>query len=817
MDRDASSRQLFETLRARLGSLSEALFDKAPCTRRSASRPATNSFRGSGPDLLILCRGLSAVDTVLRRFEQKWYRLTVEDRLAIWNEWDIRLERLHGDVRDPCGLCFVAPGFGAPAAATSYDCAVCSHKVTSFTEEMERYARRLDDNLEYLAAVSSSPPPVAHPTSEPSPAPEPPATPVPPPVPDDTAKDDRIRELETKCQDYSEILEQTQDVLQAVNAEKTAQEETAKALLEDLATLRKAREESEALSKLLGNDLQEAMNGIEKYAEDLDDLMRWQTAQVAYAQLHRLLHKQLDRIIASTNETTADIEQRRKELDVKSLRLRHKQSVALMRLGRHQEAEVMCAEVWDRRELLRVETSKTVVRALVKDYCDMLVRNGKHDEAEREYRLLLLNELHGTTDREDEKERFIIYTRLGDIKMEQKKYIEAAMQHKDALEKIMQLQPLDVDQAAESVVKCLVAQRMQEEAVVNLDSTIGKYLETIWVSRPENFEKPSVLACGHEHGIRLVQEGKDESAMAVLLAVWERRKALVGHEDHRPGAMETALALVDLSVKTDNLSRLETLFHWITQNPIPDQTEGDRLWYRYRLGCVQAVLAKYAVAGNNLRKALTRQRELFGADDPDTLQYTQLLAEVLRRERRIEEAITLVRDIWETRQRYLNARGGVLQAILRIGHIYGDILAESNDPKTLLAAETILRDVWEMVSTNLSTIQLSLLSLNQLSGLISAGDCYAFVLMKRNKFAAAKDVLAIVLNWKRWPSLNCDPAAVERTAYLLNKANGLEQKEAEAKKVKYQPSNVTYHILRLRYLLDRWYNPGAVTGYITNS
>lgn len=275
MDRDASSRQLFETLRARLGSLSEALFDKAPCTRRSASRPATNSFRGSGPDLLILCRGLSAVDTVLRRFEQKWYRLTVEDRLAIWNEWDIRLERLHGDVRDPCGLCFVAPGFGAPAAATSYDCAVCSHRVTSFTEEMERYARRLDDNLEYLAAVSSSPPPVAHPTSEPSPAPEPPATPVPPPVPDDTAKDDRIRELETKCQDYSEILEQTQDVLQAVNAEKTAQEETAKALLEDLATLRKAREESEALSKLLGNDLQEAMNGIEKYAEDLDDLMRW--------------------------------------------------------------------------------------------------------------------------------------------------------------------------------------------------------------------------------------------------------------------------------------------------------------------------------------------------------------------------------------------------------------------------------------------------------------------------------------------------------------------------------------------------------------
>lgn len=275
MDRDASPRQLFETLRARLGSLSEALFDKAPCTRRSASRPATNSFRGSGPDLLILCRGLGAVDRVLRRFEQSWHRLTVEDRLAIWNEWDIRLERLHGDVRDRCGLCLVAPGFGAPAAATLYDCAVCSNRVASFAEEMERYARRLDDNLEFLAPVSNSPPPVVHPTPEPSPAPEPPATPVTPPIPNDTAKDDKIRELETKCQDYSEILEQTQNVLQAVNAEKTAQEDTVKAMLQDLDTLRKSKEESEALSKLLGDDLQEAMNGIEKYAEDLDDLMRW--------------------------------------------------------------------------------------------------------------------------------------------------------------------------------------------------------------------------------------------------------------------------------------------------------------------------------------------------------------------------------------------------------------------------------------------------------------------------------------------------------------------------------------------------------------
>ncbi|KAL8295723.1 hypothetical protein RB600_001275 [Gaeumannomyces tritici] len=846
-------RQRFEALRASLFGLSEALFDKAPFSRQGS----TGGFRGSGPELVTISRGLGSADLVLRRFEESWHGLRAEDRQILWDEWDALLTKMLSNARQPCMLCHVAPGTDATShPSTGLDCASCGTRVALYAEELESCASRLTETLKNLAPIPTGPaPPV-------SPAPTDVALSF--PAVGSEVADARIAELEAKlleaekkwitaennckaaedkckaaeekcteaqerytaaevrwaetegnckiaeaksavaeakCVEYSETLQQTQNELEAANAEKTSQ-------AEELEHLRKEREDLQASNTVFEGDLKVVMEMVEQFAEDLDVLMRWGSAQLAYAQLDRMLCRELARL-----PDTPETEQQRGDLKVKSMRFRHKQSVALMRLGRPQEAEDMCREVYEEKAVLEAGTSKAVVRSLLKDYCDILVKNGKFDIAEQQYQLVLWTELGpGTTDREDEKERSVIYSRLGDIKMEQKRYVDAARLHKDALEKVMELLPLDVDQAAECAVKCLGSQRMQDDSFAITDNTIGKHLETIWVSRQQGSEKRAVLECGHEHGVRLLNDDKDEDAATALSTVWERRKAL--GESYKSASMETALCLVDVSVKMGNTFRLESLYHWITQNATAEQGEADRLWARYRLGCVQAILRKNAVAENNLRRALRKQQEVFGKDDPDTLQYTQVLAEVLRRSDHGEDAIALVRDAWEAKKRY--PRGSLL-AVLRIGHLYGDILSESNMPKDLATAEAVLREVWEDVHLNLSTMAISASELtpSQLSGLVSAGDCYAFVMLKRSGFAQAKEVLQPVLDWKMW--LKVEAAAIERTKYLIGKSNELELKEAENKKIKYQPTTPPhYHPLRLRHLLDRWFSTGTVSGLISD-
>src|SRR5512142_3294895 len=107
--------------------------------------------------------------------------------------------------------------------------------------------------------------------------------------------------------------------------------------------------------------------------------MRWQTAQLAYAALHRHTLGRRDRL-----ESTQANEQTRTDLELKALGFKHKQVVALMKLGRYAEAEVMAKGVWDRRKEMLPENAKDI-RTISKDYYDILRRNGKHAEAEREY------------------------------------------------------------------------------------------------------------------------------------------------------------------------------------------------------------------------------------------------------------------------------------------------------------------------------------------------------------------------------------------------------------------------------------------------
>ncbi len=304
----------------------------------------------------------------------------------------------------------------------------------------------------------------------------------------------------------------------------------------------------------------------------------------------------------------------------------------------------MAKQVWDERRSLLNQNDKET-RAAMKDYCDILRRNGRHDVAEREYMYMYYALPSDNVDTDETEWKLDTMTRIGEVMAEQGKYSYAALWHKRVLELRLLQTPLEVDKAAAAAAQCLSCQKQQELGYTVTDSTIVHGLEVIWSGRRPGHENENVLICGHELGDRLMTLARDDEAAPILMAVWEKRKAAGEH----PEAIAAALSLVDLSVKTENVARLETLYHWIYMNPAAGQSENDRLWYRYRLGCVQAVLEKPAVAEDTLRKALARQTELFGVDDPDTLQYTQVLAEVVRRQGRTEEAKNLAKSIWDRR------------------------------------------------------------------------------------------------------------------------------------------------------------------------
>jgi len=521
--------------------------------------------------------------------------------------------------------------------------------------------------------------------------------------------------------------------------------------------------------------------------------MRWQTAQAAYAALHLHTLSKLNRLeaVATAGEKTA--------LELKALGFKHKQVAALMKLGRCAEAESMAKGVWDRRSELLPENAKEI-RTISTDYCDILRRNGKHAEAERQYGLMWYTAMSRVLDPEEEEWKLETASRIGDVLGQQGRYSEAALWHRRVLEQRLGRSSLDIEKAAAAAAQCISCQRRQDHGHgVITDSALFDDLRRIWNERVPDSENADVLLCGHEVGLRLQTLAKDEEAAAILTLVWEKRRALGSRG--LADCMDTALALADLSVKTENLSRLESLYHWITTNPIPSQDEGEQLWYRYRLACVQAALEKGVVAESNLRRVSERRKQLFGADDADTLQFTQVLAEVLQRQGKVNEAKDLAKTAWDARDRHPRS---VLQAVLRTGHLYGDIIMESNSPDELARAEGVLREVWELATANISGNM-------TLSSLVSAGDCYGICLMKRRKFSKAKPVLAQAAEWKRW--LSFPQADIDRSTHLHNRS---VERAAKKHPSVYRPHRFC-HPLRLRDYLDRWYSSTAAVQRITDS
>ena len=399
---------------------------------------------------------------------------------------------------------------------------------------------------------------------------------------------------------------------------------------------------------------------------------------------------------------------------------------------------------------------------------------------------------YGILDAEEEEWKWETASRLGEVIFEQGRFKEAAVWHQRVLGQRLGQTPTDIRRAAAAAAQCIACQRQQEPGNAVTDTTFFDDLKRIWSERIPNNENSDILLCGHELGVHLQTLAKDEEAAGILTSVWEKRRAL--GSGGLADAMDTALALADLSVKTENLPRLESLYHWITTNPTPSQDEGEQLWYRYRLACVQAALEKIIVAESNLRRVSERRRQLFGADDPDTLQFTQVFAEVLHRQGKANEAKDLAKTAWDGRDRHPRS---VLQAVLRTGHLYGDIIMESNQAPELGRAEAVLREVWELMGANVSANM-------ALSNLVSAGDCYGMCLMKLGKFAEARPVLAQAAEWKRW--LSFPQADIDRSTHLHNRSIEWGSKKHPPK---YRPQRFC-HPLRLRDYLDRWCTTSAV-------
>jgi hypothetical protein len=749
---DPAQRRDLEQLSARLAELTEALFDRAPFCRQG--------FRDTGARLAVLCRGPAKAHTVLQQLDQRWPFLLVETQQTLKNEWERALGRLLGEVDATCNSC----NQGFRSAMFVLECAACAVRATRVSDELERFAKTFADLLGSEASPQG--PPERPSVSQ--------------------AQSQRISELEEECASQKEALLQLQQVLDNSASDRTVQA----AQLEEL---HRAKDTLQLNYQILESELNETTDYVERCAEDLDDAMKWQTAQETYAAVYRLFLARRDRL-----NTIPEHEQTRRDLELRSLNCRHKQILALMRLGEFVEAERMAKIVWDRRREMLPGNCREV-RASAQTYCELLRKLGRHSDAEQHYGTIWFT----ATDLDEEGEEWKLdaASQLAEVMSEQARYSEAANWHKIVLDKRLRQASFDVDKAAAAAALYLFCQQQQELSSHLLSDDD---LAQIWNARTANTDSEAILACGHELGTRLQNLGRDDEAGPVLDSVWDKRKSLGVRT--LPSSMATALSLVKLSVKTGNLARLETVYYWIQANPTTDQTEANKLWYRYRLACVQAMLDKHAVAELSLRAVLERQRQLFGAEHHDTLQFTQVLAEVVRRQGRAQEARRLLQPLWDGRHRHSR---NVLHAIVRIGHLLADILMCPVQPtdQALDTAEAILREAWISSTDNPLSNNMPV----PLSSVVLVGDCYGSVLMKKRKYTQAITVLSHVVELKTY--LGLPQIDMERSTHLLGRAREWINRHPLPR---YRPTQNHVHPMRLADYIESWISTTTTAGVISD-
>lgn len=761
-----------DELRDSLVDLTEALFDRAPFLRRG--------FVRSGSRLLTITRGPGHCDAILQKLEHSWHFFVTDTQHSLSDEWQGGLARFKREIQEPCRHCANNDAYN-PFHPTG-ECPVCTARVVAIAEAMEAFAKSFNDRIR-VEQPSTQAATVQTAASEfttytPSQIETEQAGKIEVLERKVTEMEVRVAEKEAELNSHKETMDEMQKAMDNILSDSTA-------INLEKQDFEKAKNDIMGDKDALETELNAAVDNIAIFASDLLDGNRFHTAQSAYGVLHQATLSRRARI-----EDKPENQDARRELELKALGYKHKQVSALLTLGQTREAEPMAREVWLRCKDLLAE-SDAFTRNISRDYCKILRRNGKHAEAEREYMLMMWS----TDDSNPEVQEWRLDTEslIAEVYAEQRKHGEAFHWHRRILRQRLERVPCEIEKAALSAVQCFAALAQEQALGRDLhDSSMLADIERIWNEKPAHRVSEPILACGHDLGVRMSKAGRADEAVPVMLDVWERRKALGNSERHKAASMETAFALVEISVRSENLPRLETLYHWILQNPTPNQAESDKLWFRYRLGCVQAVLQKWAVAEDNLRKALTRQAELFGADDPDTIQYTIVLAEVLRRDKRTAEAADLVSAIWERRTRLEQH----LEAVMRAGHLYGETLADSPDEADWPRAESVLSHVWGQIS--------ALLAHNPtLVGVLSVGDCYSICMMKQGRFSDAKEALQRVVWWRF--STRCEEEDIGTSTHVLQRATEFA---ARTRKPKYRPVGIS-HPLRLKYLLSPWLRAGA--------
>ncbi len=251
----------------------------------------------------------------------------------------------------------------------------------------------------------------------------------------------------------------------------------------------------------------------------------------------------------------------------------HQQFAELTKQGRYAEAESFGRVAWEgRRRLVGAHHEGTL--ATMKNYLDILLRNGKWDVVERECADLIATL---PDDAEHVEVRNEAMSRIGEICAREWRYAEASLW----LHRALPLQArLDVESAAATAAQ-----------ILSFPHGLGSHgcptsdLEVIWANTMPHHKSKNVLLCGRELGDRLLALGRDKEAVCILSRVWEGWKSVRLDIE----AMATTSSLIDASIKTDDLSCLESVYDWIVKSPALHQTYEDGYWALYRLGCVQAI------------------------------------------------------------------------------------------------------------------------------------------------------------------------------------------------------------------------------------
>lgn len=748
---DSQPRLLLEELRSTLSSVTESLFHNASFVQ--------GQFTGAGSRLASLCRGPACADKTLQHLEHRWDYLQGGGRSELAGQWENSLTRLAQRLRESRDGCQCSADGNGGKALTS--CAICRPKVAEVAEDLEKFAMGFAEKLDAdeRAATRRDGLENIH------------------------LKEVAIRRLEDEARTLKDDIEQKASTIELLSTQNTTQRVS-------LEEARDARREFEMTCHMLEEELGEAIDSIEKCAENLRKAERWDMAEKGYDTVHRLLHAKIRRM-----ETRPAHDGTRRDLEIRSLTMDYLRVLALTKLSRYPDAEHLARQVWQRRKELLVETSSEV-RDVFLMYCELLTRNNRCSVAEREYMYMFYDpNLQHPTDPKDIEWNLVVMTQIGRVMFKQDKYDEAVIWHRKVVDKRIAATPIDVNKAANSAVELLRAQKKQAKGFTIVDHKMKADLDKIWRLRERNHEQLDVLSCGFHLGIRLQEEGKEEEAANVLWDVWNSRKQPAKPEE----TLATAKQVETLLVKLKNLPRLEILYEWLRKFDGPGNDEAGRIWFQYKLACVQAISEKLVSAESLLQEGIQRRAAMFGSDDPEFLQQTFMYGEVLKRLGKFETAKDRLRDIWDRRQHLPDT---AFHVVLKIGHLYGDVLMESGAFGDLEKATIVLKDAWDKAMLNLARFSETRLisKKNQVlyGALMVVGDCYGICLMKQKKYNTAKDIFATVFERKR--DLFVEQMELDKTEQLLRKARDLRGSRHPSPATSMSES----HPLDLSRLLAHW-------------